>query len=289
MSTNFVLNGHWPSKLVVVAAHAAFHSQSQEADPSLRFDNHEPWVLQEYQPGESPLYGEHTQAGIDHAAQDPQDTLLVMSGGFINPESVSGPNTWSQARSYYVAAANMGWLATHSTSELSYGTPRRDFNTGAGRARGKMIIPMNSVVLASNGAEVTVGLSEYDRDSLENILGSVVTHYALAGRWPEKVTVFGWQFKADRFRQHANVLGLPQDVFEYIGVNDPLDIEPALTGEAKATKLFAEYPLGNRALGLPNTPLRAETLYDKRLRRDVLRRGNPAWGMLHVLHRHYQP
>lgn len=115
---------------------------------------------------------------------------------------------------------------------------------------------------------------EYARDSLENLLFSICRFRQQTGRCPKRVTVVGWAFKAARFEQHRRALGLPG--LEYIGVNDPEDLDAALAGEARTQEAFAADPFGARAReGFdPGTdePLH---LGEKRMTRDPFNRAAP--------------
>ncbi len=71
------------------------------------------------------------------------------------------------------------------------------------------------------------------RDSLENILFSILLFREQAGYFPEKITVVGWEFKKERFMIHARALGIPESAITYLGVNDPPGkaLEAAKEGE----------------------------------------------------------
>lgn len=77
-------------------------------------------------------------------------------------------------------------------------------------------------------------IEEYARDSLENLLFSIVRFKQETSRWPDKITVVGWKFKEKRFDLHRQALKWPQDRFTYIGVNNPEGkaLDDALAAEA---------------------------------------------------------
>ena len=284
--------------VIVVAGHASFRTDRRREDESLRFGNDEPWVLQPFQAGEPPLYGQHAAAGLDLAAKDSKTSLVVMSGGFTRPESVGGLVNWSEASSYYLAARNMGWLTTRAQTRLEMVTNKRDFDARWGRGRPTLRVPLNLAQHTASGQDVLVGLNQYPRDSIENVIGDVAVHYALTGRWPEKISVMSWKFKEERFNMHAEALGIPASIFNFVGVNNPIDEElpSAMKGEARAVEQFSDDPLGVQKLGmdLPGSEyqalrtLRAQSLYGKRMSRDPLGLGNPAWGLHTKMKKHYR-
>lgn len=90
-----------------------------------------------------------------------------------------------------------------------------------------------------------LALEEYARDSYQNLKYSVRKFKSLTGVMPEKVQVVGWAFKADRYKFHADTLGI-SDIFEYIGVNNPdaNDLAGAVKGELSTLEAFKTTPLG---------------------------------------------
>jgi hypothetical protein len=56
------------------------------------------------------------------------------------------------------------------------------------------------------------------RDSFENLLFSLCRFYELTGRYPDSLTLVGYEFKRRRFSQlHRAALRLPQEAFRYEG------------------------------------------------------------------------
>lgn len=84
---------------------------------------------------------------------------------------------------------------------------------------------------------------EHARDSFENLLFSLCRFYELTGRYPESVTVVGYEFKRERFAElHRAALRWPHQQFGYVGT-------PALTpgaeqGEAATAAAFESDPYG---------------------------------------------
>jgi len=76
------------------------------------------------------------------------------------------------------------------------------------------------------------------RDSLENVIFAMYLFRQETGYFPEKVTVTGWQFKTDRFNDHAMAVGFPLELFDYTGVNNPE--EEALKSAEKFEKKKTE-------------------------------------------------
>ena len=76
-------------------------------------------------------------------------------------------------------------------------------------------------------------------DSFENFLFVLGLSRLRSGRWPSRVTFFGWSFKEERFELHRQALRWPSDRYEYVGLNNPPageGLEKALAGErAKCT------------------------------------------------------
>lgn len=64
-----------------------------------------------------------------------------------------------------------------------------------------------------------VFLEEYARDSFENLLFSVSRFREVTGRYPDKITIVGFDFKDKRFSElHRKAIGFPEVNFTYIGL-----------------------------------------------------------------------
>lgn len=62
-------------------------------------------------------------------------------------------------------------------------------------------------------------VEEHARDSYENLLFSICRFHEVTGRYPEHVTVVGFDFKQRRFEQlHRAAIKFPADRFSYIGL-----------------------------------------------------------------------
>lgn len=159
--------------------------------------------------------------------------LLVFSGGQTRSEA--GPR--SEGLSYWLLAEHFGW----------WGQPEK--------------------VRERAFAE------EYARDSFENLLFGVCRFREVTGRYPHRLTVVGWGFKAERFELHRAALRWPVERFEYITANDPHDLAAAFTGETRhALEPFQRDPYGTQtAAPEPQISL----LGDKRAARNPFRRTAP--------------
>lgn len=109
-----------------------------------------------------------------------------------------------------------------------------------------------------------VELEEYARDSFQNLDFSIRKFKQIFGYEPSKIRVVGWNFKNKRFEFHAQTLKVPLSVFEYIGVNDPVDKDGALIGEHRALDAFSQNPFGDSG-----------QLAQKRMERDPWNDGEP--------------
>ena len=254
-------------ELIVCAGHAAFSSEFIPEDiEAYPFDTTlGKWVLQSFQEGEPPYYGEHTRRALE-LLSDSSKTLLIFSGGFTRPQSVGNRHNWSEAASYHTAAERSGWLTTNTLETVS-------FETDAG----EVAIPLGGAQL--EGGIRKFAYNEYARDSIENVMGDIISFRLLTGKYPKKVTVVGWEFKRKRFEDHSTALKIPQAIFNYVGVNNPADIHGAEIGEMKAIKQFEEDPFGDHFEG--REAEEPSSLAGKRISRDPLNRGNPHWDMYH--------
>jgi hypothetical protein len=73
----------------------------------------------------------------------------------------------------------------------------------------------------------------FARDSLENLIFSILLFFQTFGYWPTEIIVLGWIFKAERFHLHRQAVKWPAARFNYIGVNNPApgNLYAALAGE----------------------------------------------------------
>src|SRR4051812_71530 len=112
---------------------------------------------------------------------------------------------------------------------------------------------------------------EYARDSFENLLFSLCRFYECTGRFPQRVSVVSWAFKAERFELHRRALRFPAESFVFNGVNDPVDHIAA--GESE--RRLALVPYTQDPYGAAEAATGPPLLGDKRRLRNPFRRMAP--------------
>ncbi|WOG89979.1 hypothetical protein DCAR_0209220 [Daucus carota subsp. sativus] len=134
------------------------------------------------------------------------EALLLFSGGETRKDA--GPR--SEAQSYWTVAESKGW----------FGKPE-----------------------AVKWRALT---EEHARDSFENLLFSVCRFRELTGSYPHNITVVGYDFKEERFKDlHRSAIGFPETRFFYAGTPASLTSkEAALKGEALVRAQFLDDPFG---------------------------------------------
>jgi len=106
---------------------------------------------------------------------------------------------------------------------------------------------------------------EFGRDSLENIFFGLARFREATGHYPTSLELVGWAFKRERFDFHRQTARWPgNDHYRYHGVNNPVDLEGALRGEARALAEFRQDPFATEG-----------ELLEKRTQRNPFRRQNP--------------
>ncbi len=112
-------------------------------------------------------------------------------------------------------------------------------------------------------------LEEHARDSFENLLFSICRFKEVSGKYPEKVSVIGFDFKAQRFEDiHRRAIAFPAVNFSYIGLtpeSKEFDHERAKAGEAEVLKSYK-----NDVYGCED-----KSLWGKREKRNPFRRTIP--------------
>jgi hypothetical protein len=81
-------------------------------------------------------------------------------------------------------------------------------------------------------------------DSFENLLFGLCRFKELAGVYPEKLTIVGWNFKRYRFEIHRRALHFPLHGFRYEGVGDPPDLARNQHFETLRIAMFERDPFG---------------------------------------------
>ena len=92
--------------------------------------------------------------------------------------------------------------------------------------------------------ETRVATEEFARDSYENLLFSICRFFEMAGVYPSKITVVGFDFKMNRFRDlHRKAIKYPLEHFEYVSLDPTIsypafDALKARLGESAAFQAF---------------------------------------------------
>lgn len=86
---------------------------------------------------------------------------------------------------------------------------------------------------------------EFSLDSMLNLLYGICRFRECTGRYPERLTVVGWRFKAERFDVHRHALRFPLARYRYEGVNDPPEVETHRPFEAMRRDAFLRDPYGS--------------------------------------------
>jgi hypothetical protein len=106
------------------------------------------------------------------------------------------------------------------------------------------------LALASNAFNMTLSSTLFSRattenyalDSYENLLFSIARFHEYTGRYPERITVVGYEMKRRRFEDlHRKALRWPKSKFRYVGV-DVEDVDHfafAQEGEVGCSFLFS--------------------------------------------------
>ena len=189
---------------VIVAGHAVLRINKLAS--AERDDS--AWYLLSYQlnQGFPGIITSHIKRGIQSAVEDPR-AMLLFSGGQTRRDV--GPT--SEAASYYYLAAEKKWL----------NSPAKD---GGGSIASRVF------------------LEEHARDSYENLLFSLCRFREVSGRYPEKVTVVGFDFKGKRFTDyHRLAIGFPKSNFTYLGLHpqhSQFDHAKAARGEEETLRVF---------------------------------------------------
>ena len=120
-----------------------------------------------------------------------------------------------------------------------------------------------------NDIKGRVYLEEYARDSYENLLFSVCRFREVAGNYPSRVTVIGFDFKSKRFTElHRGAIGFPLYSFSYVGLKpevNSFDYSRAVKGEKYVLDSFKNDMYGCGSM----------ELLEKRKKRNPFKRSIP--------------
>lgn len=211
---------------VIVACHAGFHKDVATIPDSPEDDPY--WVLSSFQHREPPYYIEHIRHGVSLVNSLPE-SVLIFSGGQTHKDM----GTWTEADTYYAIGKHYRWwMDEHRTGD--------------------------------EHLEKRIAVEQYARDSFENLLFGICRFQQITKRYPREITMVSWAFKENRFDIHREALRIPVNRFHFEGVNDPVDMQAAFTGEAATVRLFKRYRYGTGG-----------ELLSKRKKRDPFMRGHP--------------
>lgn len=237
--------------LVVVPGHAIWMGSAFEG----RFTD-DNWVLEDYQKGGSVrTFWKHIQRGIEIANTDP-GALLVFSGGQTRPHSAA-----SEAESYFQLA-----LQSHMDLPVLPGAevvlkmtgehgaefaqlidadkdgagenPARPQSVSEGKSTSRVANERPHVPAGALTTDAGEGLDylrmtteSYALDSYENLLFSIARFREYTTRYPQRITVVGYEMKKERFEElHAKAVRWPTKTlykthrrFYYVGFDDDGD------------------------------------------------------------------
>ncbi|KAK0532346.1 hypothetical protein OC835_003367 [Tilletia horrida] len=213
--------------LVLVVGHAVwagceFSGKDQDAN----------WILESYQRGGSVrTYWNHIERGLQIANEDPT-ALLVFSGGQTRPQSLQ-----TEAESYFSLAVSSGHkLPTlphidQKTAISHDAIGAENESTGDGAQVGKgahsnAAVATHPTPLGLQGLRMTT--ENYALDSFQNLLFAFARFREYTGRYPERITVVGYNVKRARFENlHAKAMRWStkatwsgQKRWTYVGIDD---------------------------------------------------------------------
>ena len=140
-------------------------------------------------------------------ASEDENSILVFSGGQTRQDMAP----LSEGQSYWMTADAQNW----------FGSPNV-------RARAHT--------------------EEFALDSFQNLANSLCRFKEITGSYPKKVTVVGFEFKRARFSQlHRETLGLPQERFEYVGIDPTMsDADSRKLAESELKNAFEPFEMDPR-------------------------------------------
>ncbi|KAH7920695.1 hypothetical protein BV22DRAFT_1122630 [Leucogyrophana mollusca] len=168
--------------LIIVPGHAIWTGTKPE-----HISDESRWILEHYQQGGGRVaaFTKHILRGAELALGD-ERSLVVFTGGQTRLHS-----TTTEAESYIRLALVTGAFQTTASPEASQ---------------------------PSLFARATT--ENYALDSYQNIVFSIARFHEYTGRYPEKITVVGYEMKRRRFVElHRRALRFPEDRFHYIGID----------------------------------------------------------------------
>ncbi|KAE8208685.1 hypothetical protein CF327_g7041 [Tilletia walkeri] len=232
--------------LVLVVGHAVWAGcdfAGKESDTN--------WILESYQRGGSVrTYWKHIERGLEIANEDPT-ALLVFSGGQTRPQSLQ-----TEAESYFSLAVSSGHqlpVLPHvdqakAISHEDIGAENESTGDAAVVGKGAHAnagIATHPSPLGLQGLRMTT--ENYALDSFQNLLFSFARFREYTGRYPERITVVGYDVKRARFEDlHAKAIRWSTKAmwsnkkrWTYVGINDE-----GITPEAAKLQGDGEYLRG---------------------------------------------
>lgn len=198
------------SHLIIVACHAVFILPSNTNELTANTIRQLKYWHLDIPPqstADIPSYLAHISKGLDMLKED-GNAVLMFTGG--KTKKNAGPV--SEAYSYRVIASIM--LQQNATLSIKQ----------------------------RHSIESRIFLEEYARDSLENLAFSVCKYHDVFRTIPTKITFISYPFKEERIASlHRGALGIPEDMFRFVGVCDQKEGLPALDS---AFKDFYSDPYG---------------------------------------------
>jgi hypothetical protein len=95
-------------------------------------------------------------------------------------------------------------------------------------------------------------------DSFQNLLFSIARFHEYTGRWPEHITVVGYEMKRRRFEElHREALRWPASRFTYVGIDGKWEGTVAQKGEVR-TRFNIHLSLCDRCVAVPK---RVQTIH----------------------------
>lgn len=179
--------------LVVVAGHGIFLG-GNIAD----WQREDMWALEPHQRNSNSILVktalEHIRSALEFLWREGDESVVIFSGGQSRPQS--GPK--SEALTYYQLAEYHHFFPPPTFANVS----------------------QSSLQSAIENVKKRVFAEEFARESLENVLFSICRFFEVAGRYPSRLTVVGFEYKRKRFEElHRKALRWPSDRFRYIGID----------------------------------------------------------------------
>jgi len=185
--------------LIIVPGHSIWTG----SNPHL-IGNEDEWMLEPYQKGGESVstFVNHISRGAELALND-ERSLLVFSGGQTRYES-----TTTEAESYLRLALSSNLLQTSPSDPSSQSIHPNLF-------------PFPRATSENHAL-----------DSFQNLLFSIARFHEYTGRWPEHITVVGYELKRKRFEElHREAVRWPMGRFTYVGIDGNWDGSTAQEGE----------------------------------------------------------